>query len=75
MFGAAAGAALRFSLGGLLPSPGAGRAATGATAGGCLTVVVAMVALWGVTSGTDAVPPTRARIPAAANRVNRRGAR
>ena len=45
MFGAAAGAALRFSLGGLLPRSGAGMAATGATGGGCPTVVVAMVAL------------------------------
>ncbi|HEX5349293.1 MAG TPA: hypothetical protein VFW64_19660 [Pseudonocardiaceae bacterium] len=42
VFGAAAGAALRFSLGGLSPGSGAGMAVTGATGAGFLTAVVAM---------------------------------
>ncbi|MGH3514525.1 MAG: hypothetical protein ACRDQI_12865 [Pseudonocardiaceae bacterium] len=42
VFGAATGAALSFSLGGLSPGSGAGMAATGATGAGFLTAVVAM---------------------------------
>jgi hypothetical protein len=75
VFGAATGAGLRLSVWGLLSRPGAGMAATGAIGAGLPTSILVMEPLCDVISGTDATPPERARIPAAANRVNRRGAR
>jgi hypothetical protein len=75
VFGAATGAGLMFSVRGLSAMLGVGMAATGATGARRSTLVVAMEPLCDVISGTDAAPPARARIPAAASRVNRLGAR